>query len=155
MKASFLILLIIIGAVFIQAGEVERPGTLTREDILRSCPEWEADAAAYAPDPGGIEKLRDAAVEVRIDIYLGTWCPDSKTHVSGYFKVMDLVDSPLYQTVYIGIPRDETLRESYVAGKDIHKLPTFVVTVNGQNKGRIIETPGKSIEEDLLAIIER
>ena len=39
--------------------------------------------------------------------------------------------------------------------KNIEKAPTFIVYINGQERGRIIETPQKSVEEDLIDIINR
>jgi len=42
-----------------------------------------------------------------------------------------------------------------IAGKDIEKLPTFIVLVNGIEKGRIVETPARTVEEDLLALLRR
>jgi hypothetical protein len=65
------------------------------------------------------------------------------------------VDNPLISTTYIGIPRDKQARQEFIQGKNIEKLPTFIVTLDNQEKGRIIETPVKSVEEDLFDIINR
>ncbi len=34
-------------------------------------------------------------------------------------------------------------------------IPTFIVFLDGMEKGRIVEVPAKSVEEDLVEIIER
>jgi hypothetical protein len=131
----------------------EMLGPLSPEAILEQHPDWRAVVKAYQPKPDCIDKLRAGLREVKIEIYLGTWCPDSKAHVSEYFKVMELVDSPLFQTAYIGVPRDKGKRAPYYQGKDILKLPTFLVFVDGREIGRIVETPEKTVEEDLVRIL--
>jgi len=149
-----LILSMLIGPL-ISFGQTEMLGPLTKDDILKNLPAWQEVAASYNPKPDILEKLRAVSQIVQVEIYLGTWCPDSQAHVSAYFKIVDFVDNPLLQTNYIGVPRDKSKREPYIQGKNIIRLPTFIVFLDGQEKGRIIETPTKSVEEDLLDIINK
>lgn len=135
--------------------QTEMVGELNREDILKNCPDWQEVVASYFPKADVVDKIKAVNREIQIEIYLGTWCSDSKAHVSAYFKMLDLVDNPLIQTTYIGLPRDKQARLPYIQGKDIQRLPTFIVSMDGKEKGRIIETPAKSVEEDLLEIIEK
>ena len=136
--------------------QTEMLGPLTKEAILKSVPDWEGVAAAYQPKTDCLQKLKTLQQPVRIEIYLGTWCSDSKSHVSAYFKILDMADNPLIQTAYIGIPRDKESRSKYLPpAKTIEKLPTFLVYKDGKELGRIIETPVKSVEEDLLAILNK
>jgi thiol-disulfide isomerase/thioredoxin len=130
-------------------------GPLTKGEILKNFPDWEAVAALYLPQPEAIDQLKAIAYEVRIDVYLGTWCPDSKKHVSEFFKVLEMVDNPLLAASYIGVPRNKEARQPYIEGKDIIRIPTFIVFIDGVERGRIIETPEKSVEEDLVAILHK
>ena len=66
---------------------------------------------------------------------------------------MELVANPLFITLPTGLPQDKQARQIYIQGKDVTKLPTFIVYINGQEKGRIIEIPNKSVEEDLVDIL--
>jgi hypothetical protein len=68
---------------------------------------------------------------------------------------MDMVDNPLFMTTYIGIPRNNDSRKPFIEGKNIIKVPTFIIIIDNQEKGRIIEDPVKSVEEDLLDIINK
>ena len=136
-------------------GQTELTGLVTKEAVLQKCPDWQPIAAAYNPKPEFIERLRSLTREVRIEVFLGAWCSDSKTHVSEYFKIVEMADSPLIQTSYIAVPEDKTKRAAYYQGRDIPKIPTFIVFVDGLEKGRIIEVPAKSVEEDLVEIIEK
>ncbi|MGB8959610.1 MAG: thioredoxin family protein [Candidatus Aminicenantales bacterium] len=128
-------------------------GPTNREAILEHVPAWRDLVAAYQPKPEALDKLRGLGREVRIEVYFGSWCSDSMAHVSAFFKILDLVDTPLLQPVYFGVPEAKDKRAPYIEGKDIVKLPTFIVIVDGREAGRIVETPKKTVEEDLVTIL--
>lgn len=155
MKRQHLFSILLVSATIQLYGQTELKGPVTKEAILQKCTDWQAIAAAYNPKPEFIKRLRNLTEEVRIDIYLGTWCSDSKSHVSEYFKVLEMADTPLIQTSYIAVPEDKTKRAAYYQDKNILKIPTFIVFIDGLERGRIVEVPKKSIEEDLVEIIER
>ncbi len=156
MKKSLSFLVLFYALALILAGQTELLGLLTRESIIKGVPDWEAVIAAYTPKAESLRQLMAIQLPIRIEIYLGTWCPDSKSHVSAYFKILDMADNPLIQSVYIGVPRERAARSKYLPqAKNIEKLPTFLVIKDGQELGRIIETPAKSVEEDLIAILNR
>jgi len=136
-------------------GTLELLGPLSKEEILENFPDWQVEVASYVPNQEVIEKLQAIPSEIKIEIFLGTWCSDTKRNVSAYFKIMDMVDNPLFMTTYIGIPKDNDSRKPFIEGKNIVKVPTFIVSIDNQEKGRIIEDPIKSVEEDLLDIINK
>ncbi len=136
-------------------GELELLGPLSKEEILENFPDWQVEVASYVPDQEVIEKLQSIPSEIKIEIFLGTWCTDTKRNVSAYFKIMDMVDNPLIMTSYIGIPREDDSRKPFIEGKNIIKVPTFIIIIDNQEKGRIIENPTKSVEEDVLDIINK
>ena len=153
-KTLYFLSLLFILSTFIYSN-TDLLGPITKEEILENFPDWNEVVASYSPKHDVIEKLRSIDYEVKIEVFLGTWCPDSIRNVSAYFKIMDMVDNPLIQTNYIGIPWDKESRKKYIKGKNILKVPTFIVFINDQEKGRIIENPSKTVEEDLLDIISR
>jgi len=136
-------------------GTLELLGNLSKEEILENFPDWQVEVASYVPNLEVIEKLQSISSEIKIEIFLGTWCPDTKRNVSAYFQIMDMVDNPLFMTTYIGVPRDNDSRKPFIEGKNIIKVPTFIILINDEEKGRIIENPIKSVEEDLLDIINK
>ncbi len=156
MKKTIIALLCIFFFLFTFVyGTLELLGPLSKEEILENFPDWQEKVASYVPNMEVIEKLQSIQYQVEIEIFLGTWCPDTKRNVSAYFQIMDMVDNPFFTTTYIGIPRDKDSREPYIEGKNIVKVPTFIVLINDEEKGRIIENPIKSVEEDLLDIINK
>ena len=133
--------------------ESELLGEISKEEILEHFPDWQEVVASYFPKPEVIEKLQSIDSFIRIEVFLGTWCPDSKEHVSSYFKILGMADNPNIITNYMGIPRKKESRQPYILEKNIEKVPTFIVYIDDQEIGRIIEHPSKSIEEDLINIV--
>lgn len=153
-KMNFLLWL---GSLFIAVSvfaQIELVGPLTPEAILQKIPEWKPYVDGYSPQLDVISRLQAVPEGVRVEIFLGTWCPDCRQHVSAYLKIMDMVRNPMIQTIYTGVPRDRAARGAYIEGKDIERLPTFIVFLRDQEIGRIIETPSKSVEEDLWEILK-
>lgn len=156
MNKTFPLLLILFLYSFLNQGsEKELTGPLSKEDILENVPEWQELVASYTPKPEIIEKLKSLNKEIQVEIFMGCWCPDCRQHVSAYFKIMEMADNPFISTSYIGIPREREARKEFIQGKNIVRIPTFIVYFQNQEIGRIIETPAKSVEEDLIDIIEK
>jgi len=154
-KSPLAVLVILAGLALLPcfAGGEELLGPVSRETILEKAPAWVELVAAYQPAPEAIDKLRGLSREVVIEVYFGSWCSDSMAHVSAFFKVLDLADTPLLRAGYFGVPEAKDERAPYTGGRKIDKLPTFVVMVDGREAGRIVETPKKSVEEDLVRIL--
>lgn len=136
-------------------GRQEIIGPVTPEELLREFPEWQAVAASYSPAPEAVERLRAVSREVLVEVVLGTWCDDSRSHVSEFLKVIEMADNPLIRATYVGVPEDKVKRAVFLQGKGIVKIPTFVISVDGLEKGRIIEAPVKTVEDDLADIIAK
>lgn len=147
----FVIILGVSGAAMTQN---EFVGPLTPEDLLEKLPEWKPYVRAYAPDLEIVGRLQSVSEEVRVEIFLGTWCPDCRQHVSAWLKLMDMVRNPLIRTTYTGIPKRRELREELTRGKNIERVPTFIVHFRGREVGRIVETPAVSVEADFWRLLE-
>ena len=156
MKRSLLfIIFVIMGAVFLPCFEFAEDlvGPVSRELILKHSPAWEGVAAAYQPDPAVLDRLHGLGREARIEVYFGNWCSDSAVLVPALFKLLDTADTPLLQAVYTAVPEAKEKRALYCRDKDVIKLPTFVILLDGREAGRIVETPEKSLEADLARIL--
>jgi len=154
-KSPFVLIVVLLSFALVPsfAAGQDLVGPTSREAILEHVPAWQDLVAAYQPKPEALDKLRGLGRQVRIEVYFGSWCSDSMAHVSAFFKILDLVDSPLLQPAYFGVPEAKDKRAPYIEGKDIVKLPTFIVIVDGREAGRIVETPKKTVEEDLVRIL--
>jgi thiol-disulfide isomerase/thioredoxin len=135
------------------AAEEEIVGPVTREAILARKPDWRIAVAAYQPRPEVVDRIRGLAREVRMEVYFGSWCPDCAAHLPAFFRILELADTPLLKVSYVGVPQAKDKRGPYCTERRIARVPTFVVLVDGREVGRIVETPEKSLEEDLAKIL--
>jgi thiol-disulfide isomerase/thioredoxin len=111
---------------------------------------------AYNPDPAVIEKLKEISYEdLTIKIVMGTWCPDSRREVPRFMKILEMWGFPSEKVTFIGV---DNTKNAPVGGYDelgIERVPTFIIMKNKIEKGRIIENPVTSLEQDMLNILTR
>lgn len=119
--------------------------------------EWyQQQFSSYTADSALCSSLKMNAVKV--DIFMGTWCGDSKREVPRMLKVFN----------YCGVTEDRlrlfTVNNSDSAFKqtlgneaakeNIFRVPTFIFyNEAGKELGRIIESPVQTLEKDMEAII--
>jgi hypothetical protein len=154
-RSLLFIIVVIMGTVLLPsfAFVEDLVGPVSRELILKHSPAWEGVAAAYQPDPAVLDRLRGLGREARIEVYFGIWCSDSAALVPAFFKLIDTADTPLLQAVYTAVPEAKEKRAPYCRDREVIKLPTFVILLDGREAGRIVETPEKSLEADLARIL--
>ena len=111
--------------------------------------------SSYQPETTTVLQLINAmAPEYSYVIVMGTWCSDSKREVPRMMKVLDEAGVPASHIEIYAVDREKKARHTPVNDLHIDRVPTLIVYNMEQNElGRIIESPTKSIEEDLLDII--
>ncbi len=109
----------------------------------------------YEPSDQAIEFLRDYDKEILIEVVYGSWCPDSIRNVPQFIKVIQEANNPNIQTRFIGVDRSKREPAALLWGKDILRVPTFIVYSRDEEFGRIVENPFNSIEDDLVEILKR
>ncbi|MFY8004447.1 MAG: hypothetical protein ACOVNR_06365 [Chitinophagaceae bacterium] len=111
----------------------------------------------YKPDTAKIEALKQVVQNKQVQIFLGTWCGDSKREVPKMLKVLQLagVDTNNVELICVS-STDSIYKQSWhreEKGKNIHRVPTLIVYNGDKEVGRIVESPKQSIENDLWEII--
>jgi thiol-disulfide isomerase/thioredoxin len=108
---------------------------------------------AYVPDSNAVQQLTPLLAELRVTIVMGSWCSDSKEHVPHFFKLIDELKFDEKNIHIICVDRNKKGLADEVSGLMIEKVPTFIFYKSDKEVGRIIETPEKSLEADLLSIL--
>jgi hypothetical protein len=142
-----------------QAKPEEQPvivGETTREDI-EAAPEWMSAEAESEPDPEACKALASVPPGAEVTVFLGTWCGDSRREVPRFWKAIDIAggagaDVP-FAIHYIGVDRKKKEPSAPVTNNDILYVPTFIVSREGREVGRIVEESPHGIEKDLLALL--
>jgi hypothetical protein len=128
-------------------------GPLTRAQ-LQALPGFGPHAnGGYEPDPQALALLRQAPLDWRALIFVGTWCPDSRREVPPFLRIIDQVGLPEAQLELVGLDRAKTDPEGLSARYRISRVPTIVVIQGERELGRIVERPVTSLEGDLVEIL--
>ena len=114
---------------------------------------------AFSCIPGALEALNNRMDnEVRIKIYLGTWCGDSHREVGRFFKILDDSDLDENNIEIIALDnRRDTYKQSpnkSEANENIHRVPTFLFYKDNVEIGRIVEFPKNSLAVDIAQIMD-
>lgn len=139
-------------------------GEVTRRDILTQFPDWAAEYAVYEPAAEPVRRLAEVYWSVEIVCVLGTWCSDSEREVPRFWKLLDHLGQQHLSLSILAVGRssDETALPALVElgfaegirnPHEIEYVPTFIFRQHGEEIGRIIETPRRSLEEDMAAIL--
>jgi len=95
--------------------------------------------------------------DVEVEIYLGTWCGDSRKLVPEFAKLWDELGLSRKQLKFIalypgGMGKYKQSPNGEEKGKGIFKVPTFIFKKEEKEISRIIEMPVSSLETDITQI---
>lgn len=138
-------------------GDVHYCGPIT-ETELRSgnFANWftEEDPSFNLPatSPAWASNLADAKVE----IFLGTWCGDSKTWVPRFISYWEAAGLKAGQLSFVALYNgDEKYKQGPAGehqGRHVHRVPTFIFSREGEEFARMVEHPVTDMETDLAQI---
>lgn len=100
-----------------------------------------------------MEDLKTLLDGVNIKIFMGTWCSDSQREVPRFYKILDALEFPYQNSEWIAVNREKNTPDQFEEGLNILRVPTFIFYKYGQELGRIVEYPIKSLEADMLKIL--
>lgn len=113
----------------------------------------------YTTDAGSIQQLRSLLQNKRMEVFLGSWCGDSRREVPRMVKIWQAagMDTAKLSIVFVdnSPSRYKQSPQHEERGKNIHHVPSFIVYDGPREMGRIIESPVVSLEKDLLAILQQ
>ncbi len=130
-------------------------GLTSREAIEEALPTWREAIAAADPEVETARALAAVTPGAQVDVFLGTWCGDSRREVSRLFVALALASetAPLPFTIrFIGVDRAK-VAPGLSEGVDLRYVPTIIVRREGVEVGRIVEHATRVIEQDLLDLL--
>lgn len=169
MKVRILILLAIIvvtNTLFAQNVNTEiRDSKLKKDVLVGFCNEkglekgefgvyFKSQYEVYTPKAKTIQKIKSKINDYDIKIVFASWCSDSKLQLPRFYKILDLAEFKKSQLETIGVDRTKNALVVNIADLNIELVPTFIVYKHGEEIGRIVETPVKTLEADLLKLIK-
>lgn len=108
--------------------------------------------AAIAEQIG--ENLKGKNLKIRV--FMGTWCADSQLEVPALIKILDKVGFDRSLVTYEGVDKDKNLQDVSEQEREalgVYNVPTIIVyDESGKEMNRFVEFPQETLEEDLLKI---
>ena len=100
-----------------------------------------------------VEMIRQANSGVRVLVFLGTWCGDSKREVPRFLGIADAAGISMDRITLYALDRKKASPEGMEGRYGIERVPTFVFLKEESEIGRIVETPRTTLEGDILSIL--
>ncbi len=117
---------------------------------------YEPEYNDYKVDEALSNQLKKYSKKYTIDVFMGTWCPDSKREVPALIKILETIKFPDGRVNFYGLNRDKKSFYGEELNKDVRYVPTIIVYEKRKEIGRIVESPvSGSLEEDLLMIFSK
>ncbi len=132
-------------------------GRLSFQDIMKesTCSWLEEGAEAYTPNRSAIEGLSTVWKDYRFVLFIGTWCDDTKNLLPKFYKTMLEAGISPYSIEMYGVNRTkQSLKDEHKFYK-LERVPTIIIMHQKREVGRIVESVNTSIEEEMLAIMEK
>ena len=132
-------------------------GDISRQELFVEFPKWKERYDEYVPNPLYMDSLSANSSEVSVEIFLGTWCGDSRREVPRFLKITDTSSIVEEDSIRIwAVDRDKQLESGLAREKNIKQVATFIFLKQGKEFGRITEHPvNDSLEEDILEIMRK
>ncbi|MBN8610319.1 MAG: thioredoxin family protein [Deltaproteobacteria bacterium] len=130
-------------------------GVTSREAIEAAVPAWHDAIAAADPEDETARALAGVPAGAEVDVFLGTWCGDSRREISRLFLALEIAAqvAPLPFTIrFVGVDRSK-VAPGLSEDADLRYVPTVIVRRDGVEQGRIVETATRGIEQDLLDLL--
>ena len=128
-------------------------GKISQGSLFRDYPSFLNPYRDYTPRQDAVERIAAVRGSYDLLVFFGTWSPDSLREVPRLLRVLDAAGNKDLRLALYGVDREkrEALGMSETFG--IRNVPSVVVLRDGIERGRIVERPRRSMEEDLLEIL--
>lgn len=135
-------------------------GAITQADLAKPpYNKWfDSTYKSYQPAAATVAAIRAGGIkDIEVEIFLGTWCGDSRREVPRFMKLLTDISIPGKKIKMIALGAGDSLYKQSPqheeTGKGIFRVPVFIVYKNGKELGRINEFPVISLEKDLHSIL--
>jgi len=118
-------------------------------------PNWDI----YTVDTATVELLKPLLRKKTINVFMGTWCDDSRMHIPRLIKILMTAGFDTSKLALVALGHNDELHkkspEGEEVGKNIVSVPTIIIYKRHKEIGRIVENPTESLEKDIFAILQK
>ncbi|MGZ5444857.1 MAG: TlpA family protein disulfide reductase [Thermoanaerobaculia bacterium] len=101
-----------------------------------------------------VQEIKRVERGATVTVFFGTWCHASRQEVPQFLKILDVLEGQTpFAFEFFGVDEEKQQPAAQVQSNQIWFLPTFIVSRNGREVGRIVEQPARTLEKDLLRLL--
>lgn len=161
MQTKISLLFSILFITFTAMAQTPQPHTLIGTTAVKQlhknadCPWYDSGYKAYLPDAATVAALNKTfPQDAKLLVFGGSWCSDTQYLLPQFFKTTDQAGIPneAIQLYFLDEQKQSPGKLEQV--HNVTHVPTFILLVNGKEKGRIVESVQQSVEKDLLQLIQ-
>lgn len=127
------------------------PASIIIESLFKDT--WITEYNSYQPDYETLDSLEGKLEDVIIKIVFRSTCSDSREQLPRLFRILNELNYDVNSITLIGVNREKQGLSNEAEGLEIELVPTIIIYKDGNEIGRIVETPVESLEKDLLKFI--
>jgi len=128
-------------------------GKISQGSLFRDYPSFWNPYRDYTPRQDAVERIAAVRGSYDLLVFFGTWSPDSLREVPRLLRVLDAAGNKDLRLALYGVDREKREGLGMAETFGIRNVPSVVVLRDGIERGRIVERPRRSMEEDLLEIL--
>jgi len=134
----------------------EYTGVLTEQDLMSSSytNRWFTPRKEqYVPHKASMEIIKKHINDFEIEVFMGTWCPDSHNEIPRLFSILEEADYDQDHLTVYTLDRNKQSEEKVEKGKNILNVPTIIFYQDGKEVNRFVESPRESLARDMAKIV--
>lgn len=130
----------------------------------RTWEEWKSQAGwasysadSFKPSAANIDSITKlvASKGASFIVFGGSWCPDTIYQLPVIFKVFDMASIAPDKIELYGVDRKKKEPSGTAERCGIARVPTLIILTDGIEKGRIVEYPVLSWDENISSILSK
>ena len=114
---------------------------------------WTSEYNNYQPDYETLDSLEGKLEDITIKIVFRSTCSDSREQLPRLFRILNELNYDVNSISLIGVSREKQGLSNETEGLELELVPTIIFYIDGNEIGRIVETPVEIMEKDLLRIL--
>ena len=130
-------------------------GLIDQHELFSAFPVFRENYDLFTPHDSTIQFIKSFQKDISVQIYLGTWCGDTREQLPLFLKIFDKSANGKIKIFLRAADRTKIDPEKTSLQFAIKRVPTLVFLHNGVEFGRFVETPELNVEDDLIKILKR
>ena len=98
-------------------------------------------------------KLKSLFFNIKIKIFMGTWCEDSIREIPYLFNILNSINYNIESVEIICVDENKNTPEGYEKDFEIIKVPTIIFLKKNEEINRIVEFPVETLQKDIIKIL--